>query len=192
MLKFRILRPSDLRLAAQPSSLFFLSPFQTLRSWVHSFGYSRPHLSSICHYYPSLFANDFGLLWVLRICAAHGWIDPRERSCQALGDRLLPLGLGKPGICISRVSSERGQGMEPEYICPLDSEVSFLWKESSSQLGRNITEEQHSVTLKWRAQSRVSSCPDLRSPPQTRWRCYLATLLISSYIPVLPTVLSLL
>lgn len=27
----------------------FLSPFHTLRSWVHSLGDSRPHLSSICH-----------------------------------------------------------------------------------------------------------------------------------------------
>lgn len=144
MLKFRTLRPSGLKLSAHPSSLLFLAPFHTLRSWVHSFGYSGPHLSSVCHYHPSLLANDFGLLWVLGICAAQRGLDPRERSSQTLEIDFFPLGRESQGLVYPECSLKEGRAWNLRYVCPLDSKVSLPWKESSSQLGRNIAEEQHS------------------------------------------------
>lgn len=114
MLKFRTLRPSGLRLSAYPSSLLFLAPFHTLRSWVHSFGYSGPHLSSVCHYHPSLLANDFGLLWALGICAAQRGTDPRERSGQTLEIDFFHLGRESQGPVYSECSLKEGRGT---WVC---------------------------------------------------------------------------
>ena len=76
---------------------------------MHSFGYSRPHLSSICHYCPSLLASDFGLLWILGICAAHGQIDPRERSGQALEIDFFHLGRESQGLIYPECSLKGGR-----------------------------------------------------------------------------------
>lgn len=92
---------------------------------MHPFGYSRPHLSSICYYLQYLLANDFGLLWGLGICAAHGRIDSRERSSQALEIDFFQLGRESRGLVYPECSLRGGRAWNLSIYVPLTQRFLF-------------------------------------------------------------------